>query len=241
MTERLQKCIAQSGACSRRQAEAWIRDGRVTVNGAPAVLGQSVDPAIDQILLDGRPLALASADKVYIMLNKPRGVVCTASDDRGRPTVLDLVADAGVRLYPVGRLDMYSQGLLLLTNDGALTKALTHPSHDVLKEYQVRVVGDVSKGLEILRAPMELDGRPLKPCSVRILSRSADSSLLLFGISEGRNRQIRRMCEKADLRVVRLRRISEGGVRLGELQEGKWRHLTDQEIGALFAAAKLQF
>ena len=142
MTERLQKCIAQSGACSRRQAESWIREGRVTVNGESAVLGQSVDPAIDRICIDGRPLELSESELVYIMLNKPRGYVSTVQDERGRKTIMELVSDVGERLYPVGRLDMYSQGLLLMTNDGTLTKALTHPSHDVKKEYQVRVVGE---------------------------------------------------------------------------------------------------
>ena len=240
MTERLQKCIAQSGACSRRQAESWIREGRVTVNGESAVLGQSVDPATDRICIDGRPLELSESEMVYIMLNKPRGYVSTVQDERGRKTIMELVSDVGERLYPVGRLDMYSQGLLLMTNDGTLTKALTHPSHDVKKEYQVRVVGDVSNALDVLRAPMSLDGVPLKRCSVRVLSRSDDSWLLLFGISEGRNRQIRRMCEIAGLRVVRLRRVSEGGVRLGNLQEGKWRYLTQEEVDALYSVAELQ-
>lgn len=239
MTERLQKWIAQTGACSRRQAEERIRNGRVTVNGAPAVLGQSVDPAQDTICLDGRQLASNLEQMVYIMLNKPRGYVCSASDERGRKTVMELVGDVGQRIYPVGRLDMYSQGLLLMTNDGALTKALTHPSHDVKKEYQVRVAGKAEKALDVLRGPMELDGRPLKPCRVRVLSSSESSTLLLFEISEGRNRQIRRMCENAGLQVVRLRRISEGGVRLGTLQEGAWRHLTQQEIDTLRRSANL--
>ena len=240
MTERLQKWIAQTGACSRRQAEEWIRNGHVTVNGAPAVLGQSVDPALDQVCVDGKALALPPAEKVYIMLNKPRGYVCTASDERGRKTVIDLVGNVGQRIFPIGRLDMYSEGLLLLTNDGELTKALTHPSHDVKKEYQVRVVGDISAAMRVLRSPMKLDGIPLKPFSVRIIKESPDSALLLFTVSEGKNRQIRRMCESASLRVVRLRRISEGGIRLGSLQEGSWRYLDSQEVAELYAAANLQ-
>ncbi len=240
MPERLQKWIAQTGACSRRQAEEWIRAGRVTVNGAPAVLGQSVESGRDEVCLDGRPLRPSSGKLVYIMLNKPRGCVSTVKDDRGRPTILDNLDGVDRRVYPIGRLDMDSQGLLLLTDDGALTKALTHPSHNVIKEYQVRVVGDVDDALPILRGPMSLDGRPLKPCRIRVLKKAEDSSLLLFAISEGRNRQIRRMCEAASLRVVRLRRISEGGVRLGSLPEGSWRYLTQAEVEALYKAAGMQ-
>ena len=232
MTERLQKWIAQTGVCSRRRAEELISSGRVTVNGCPAQLGMSVDPEHDSIELDGKLLAVRE-ELVYIMLNKPRGYVTTARDERGRKTVMDLIGDVGVRLYPVGRLDMYSQGLLLLTNDGALTKALTHPSHEAEKQYQVRVVGDTDTALKILRRPMELDGRPLKQSRISVISRDADSALLLFTISEGRNRQIRRMCEIAGLRVVRLRRIAEAGLQLGDLPEGKWRYLTETEIRQL--------
>lgn len=229
MAERLQKWIAQTGVCSRRRAEELISSGRVAVNGVTAQLGMSVDPETDRIELDGRELAVRE-ELVYIMLNKPRGYVTTASDEKGRKTVMDLLGDVNVRLYPVGRLDMYSQGLLLMTNDGELTKALTHPAHEAEKEYQVRVVGDIEHALQILRAPMELDGRALKPFHLRVIRREADSSLLLFTISEGRNRQIRRMCEAAGLRVVRLRRTAEAGLRLGDLQEGKWRYLTASEV-----------
>ena len=183
MSERLQKCISIAGICSRRQAEAWIAEGRVTVNGAPAVLGQRVDPERDTICVDGKAITPANEELVYIMLNKPRGYVCTVKDEQGRKSVMDLVQGEGHRLYPVGRLDMFSQGLLLMTNDGALTKALTHPSHDVKKEYQVRVVGDVDAALPILRGPMSLDGKPLKPCRIRVLKKAEDSSLLLFAIS----------------------------------------------------------
>ena len=231
MAERLQKRIAETGLCSRRQAEAMIAAGRVTVNGAPAVLGMSTEPE-DIVCLDGKPIGVRP-EKCYIMLNKPRGFVTTAQDEKGRPTVLSLLSGLETRVYPVGRLDMFSEGLLLLTNDGELTKFLTHPSHRVVKQYQVRVCGDVDAGLRVLRAPMELDGRPLSPCRVRVLHRSGESTLLLFEITEGRNRQIRRMCEKASLRVVRLRRIAEGGVRLGDLPEGQWRHLTPEEVGML--------
>lgn len=232
MAERLQKWIAQTGVCSRRQAEDLIREGRVSVNGAPAVLGQSVEPEHDRILIDGTPIHEVE-QKTYIMLNKPRGYVTTTSDEKGRKTVMDLIDDLNVRVYPVGRLDMFSQGLLLLTNDGELAKRLTHPSHDAEKQYQVRVTGDVKKALPILRGKMSLDGRPLKPRNIRLLSESEDSALLLFCISEGRNRQIRRMCELAGLRVVRLRRIAEAGLRLGNLPEGEWRYLTQEELHQL--------
>ena len=233
MRERLQKWIAQTGAASRRQAEEWIRSGRVTVNGVPAALGQSVDTESDVVLLDGAALQRIAEKPVYVLLNKPRGYVCTAKDERGRKTVLDLLEGVSQRVYPVGRLDMYSEGLLLLTNDGALTRALTHPSADVEKQYQVRVTGDIESAMTILRAPMSLDGRPLKPFRVRVLKRGADSSLLLFVISEGRNRQIRRMCELAGLKVVRLRRIAEGELRLGDLREGEWRYLHEEEVERL--------
>lgn len=232
MAERLQKWIAQTGLCSRRQAEILINEGRVSVNGAPAVLGQSIDPALDHVLVDGRELQPIK-EKTYIMLNKPRGYVTTTSDEKGRPTVMQLLSGVEERVYPVGRLDMFSEGLLLLTNDGDLTKILTHPSHDAEKQYQVRVIGDLDSALPILRGRMSLDGRVLKPCRIQVLSRGEDSSLLLFCIREGRNRQIRRMCEIAGLRVARLRRIAEAGVRLGELPEGKWRHLTHEEIEIL--------
>ena len=235
MTERLQKLISAAHVASRRTAEQMILDGRVTVNGAVAELGQRADPAVDTVMVDGRPLRFSEAH-TYILLNKPRGYVTTARDERGRKTVMDLIGDVGVRLYPVGRLDMYSQGLLLLTNDGALTKALTHPSHKAEKQYQVRVVGDTDTALKILRRPMELDGRPLKQSRISVISRDADSTLLLFTISEGRNRQIRRMCEIAGLRVVRLRRIAEAGLQLGDLPEGKWRYLTDTELDSIRGA-----
>ena len=232
MAERLQKLIAQAGLTSRRGAEELIRAGRVRVNGALAVLGQTANPDSDEILVDGVPLS-TQEKMVYIMLNKPRGYVTTASDEKGRKTVLELVTDVGERVWPVGRLDMFSQGLLLLTNDGNLTERLTHPSHGAEKVYQVRVTGNVDEALQVLRAPMELDGRLLKPCRIRLLRRGEDSALLLFVITEGRNRQIRRMCNAAGLQVVRLRRIAEAGLKLGDLPEGKWRFLTPQEVESL--------
>ena len=230
--ERLQKYIAETGFCSRRQAEALIEQGRVSVDGTPAYLGMTIEPGTCRVAIDGKTVGREER-QVYIMLNKPRGYVTTTSDEKGRHTVMELVGDVGVRLYPVGRLDMFSQGLLLLTNDGALTKFLTHPSHDLEKKYQVRVTGDLEKGLSVLQAPMSLDGKPLKPCRIRVLNVGKDSALLMFCISEGRNRQIRRMCEIAGLQVVRLRRVQEAGLSLGDLPEGKWRYLTGEEIARL--------
>ncbi|MBR4057253.1 MAG: rRNA pseudouridine synthase [Oscillospiraceae bacterium] len=232
MAERLQKYIARMGVCSRRKAEELIADGRVTVDGVPATLGISVEPGCNEIKIDGKRIAVEE-ELVYIMLNKPRGYVTTTQDERGRKTVMELVRDVGTRVYPVGRLDMFSEGLLLLTNDGKLTKYLTHPSHDVEKQYLTRVVGDMQRAKEILKAPMSLDGRALKPFQFRVLNENENGTLLLFTISEGRNRQIRRMCEAAGLRVVRLRRIAEGDLLLGDLPVGKWRFLTDAEITGL--------
>ncbi len=228
MKERIQKLLSGAGICSRRRAEDYIREGRVLVNGVPASLGDSADPETDTVTLDGVPIP-GPAAPVYLMLNKPRGYVTTLSDERGRPTVQTLVTDCGVRVYPVGRLDMNSEGLLLLTNDGAAAKAMTHPRHEVEKTYLVRVTGNIERGLPILRGPMTLDGTPLHPARVRVLSRGGESHLLSVVIHEGKNRQIRRMCQQAGLRVVRLRRVAEGPLRLGDLPSGAWRYLTEEE------------
>ncbi|MCD8145622.1 MAG: pseudouridine synthase [Oscillospiraceae bacterium] len=185
MEERLQKLISAAGLASRRQAETYIQAGRVTVNGVPAVLGQRADPERDEILLDGAPLARPAAHR-YIMLHKPRGYVTTLSDERGRRTAAELVADCGVRVYPVGRLDMDSEGLLLFTNDGALTHQLLHPSHQVEKEYQVRVQGNWHAALPVLRGRMELDGVALVPARVKVLRGGTDTALLSIVIHEGK-------------------------------------------------------
>lgn len=230
MRQRIQKIIAASGLVSRRAAETLLTEGRVRVNGAPAALGESADPETDTVTVDGE--RLPTVDKsVYIMLNKPRGYLCTMSDDRGRKTVADLTADAGERVYPIGRLDYDSEGLLLMTNDGAFAQRLCHPSFEVKKTYLVRVTGEnVDAALSILRAPLTLDGYRLRPAEVRLIRRTDGGALLSFTISEGRNRQIRRMCELAGLSVVRLRRVREGCVSLDDLPSGKWRPLTDKEI-----------
>ena len=234
MEERLQKILSEYGLCSRREAERMMAAGRVQVNGVPAVLGQRADPDRDEIRVDGR-LLKAPPKPCYLMLHKPRGYVTTLSDEKGRPSVADLVAGCGTRVYPVGRLDLNSEGLLLMTNDGALTRRLTHPSSQVEKEYLVRVTGDVERGVPVLRRDMKVDGEVLHGARVRVLRRQGESTLLSVTISEGKNRQIRRMCRCAGLYVVRLKRIREGGLELGALQPGCWRPLTAAEVARLKA------
>lgn len=232
MEERISKLISGRGLLSRRQAEAWIQAGRITVNGQPAQLGQKADPNRDEIALDGVPMG-EEPERVCLMLHKPVGYVTTLSDEQGRPNVAQLIADCGYRLYPVGRLDLNSEGLLLMTNDGALAQHLTHPSHAVEKEYQVRVTGPVDQAIPRLRRPMTLDGERFLGARVRLLSRSEGSTLLSMVITQGKNRQIRRMCRAVGLTVHRLRRVREGTIRLGDLPSGQWRWLTDAEISAL--------
>ncbi len=230
--ERLQKLLSARGIASRRTAEEYISAGRVTVNGLKAVLGQRADPELDEIRIDGRPLKKAGP-RTYLMLNKPRGYVTTLSDERGRRTAADLVADCGARVWPVGRLDLDSEGLLLLTNDGVFTQALLHPSHEVDKEYQVWVCGAVENALPILSASMVLDGVQLRPAAVRLLELGAGKGILSITIHEGKNRQVRRMCAAAGLMVRRLRRVREGPLTLGGLRPGCWRFLTPDELQTL--------
>ena len=232
MAERLQKILSARGVASRRTAETWIQQGRVTVNGIPARLGDTADPEQDEILLDGKPLPQGQ-EPVYILLNKPRGYVTTLSDEQGRPNAAQLVADCGVRVYPVGRLDMDSEGLLLFTNDGAFANALMHPKHQVKKTYDVWVTGYVP-GAEIrLARPIELDGYTIRKPEVKLLKAEGNRARLRVTIHEGRNRQIRRMCQAAGMTVTRLRRIREGSVWLGDLAPGAWRHLTREEVARL--------
>jgi len=230
MEERLQKLISACGLASRRTAEGWITAGRVTVNGRTAHLGDRADPDRDEILVDGAPLD-PGGGRTYLMLNKPRGYVTTLSDEKGRRTVANLVSDCGARVWPVGRLDMDSEGLLLLTDDGELTHRLLHPSHEIEKEYLVWVTGDVKRALPILSAPMELDGDMLAPAKVRRGRVSGGVSQLSIVIHQGKNRQVRRMCAQAGLTVLRLKRVREGGLALDRsLSPGKWRTLTGQEL-----------
>ena len=235
MTERLQKILASRGVCSRRKAEEMIAAGRVTCNGVVASLGDSADPDIDEILLDG--IALPSQDDhVYILLNKPRGYVTTLSDEKGRKNAAQLVADCGIRVYPVGRLDMHSEGLLILTNDGDLAHHLTHPSHEVYKEYLVKLTPD-EEGLPSPEKPLsgaiELDGEKLLPAKCRLLANTENGYIMTIAIRQGKNRQIRRMCAKCGYTVNSLKRVSEGDVKLGELPSGRWRYLTEKEISYL--------
>lgn len=232
MAERLQKILSARGVASRRTAETWIQQGRVTVNGIPARLGDTADPEQDEILLDGKPLPQGQ-ELVYILLNKPRGYVTTLSDEQGRPNAAQLVADCGVRVYPVGRLDMDSEGLLLFTNDGAFANALMHPKHQVKKTYDVWVTGYVP-GAEIrLARPIELDGYTIRKPEVKLLKAEGNRARLRVTIHEGRNRQIRRMCQAAGMTVTRLRRIREGSLSLGDLAPGAWRYLTREEVARL--------
>lgn len=233
MKERIQKILAQAGLCSRRAAEDLLRDGRVTVNGQPAGLGDSADPARDRLAVDGRPVR-AAEEKVYLMLNKPRGFVSTMKDERGRRTVAQLTQGAGARVYPVGRLDYDSEGLLIMTNDGDLTLRLTHPSHEAGKTYRVSVRGDLAR-LPALSEPMVIDGYTIRPAEVHVLSRTEDGAAKLeITIHEGRNRQIRKMCAQCGLEVRRLKRVAVGKIGLDPaLAPGKWRRLTPDEIAYL--------
>ena len=230
MEERIQKLISAGGLSSRRAAEEWIAAGRVTVNGEKARLGDRADLDRDTVLVDGKPLA-PGGGRTYLMLNKPRGYVTTLSDEKGRKTVIDLVAGCGTRVWPVGRLDMDSEGLLILTEDGALTHQLLHPSHEVDKEYLVWVTGNVNKALPILSAPMTLDGERLAPAQVRRGRDSGGVHQLSVTVHQGKNRQVRRMCAQAGLKVLRLKRVREGPLSLDRsLKAGQWRTLTDREL-----------
>lgn len=231
---RLQKILSERGVASRRKAEEMILAGRVSCNGRVCRLGDSADPDTDEILLDGKPIP-SGGEKLYIMLHKPRGFVTTLSDEKGRRNAAQLVADCGARVYPVGRLDMDSDGLLLFTNDGEFANALMHPKHEVDKTYRVAVKGYTPAAMERLRRPVTLDGYTIREPEVSLVrkSDSGDKAELEVTIHEGRNRQIRRMCAIAGMDVIRLTRISEGAVRLGDLPKGKWRHLTQEEIESL--------
>lgn len=232
MKERLQKILSARGVASRRKAEEMIQMGRVTCNGQVCMLGESADPDMDEILVDGKPLP-SQGEYLYIMLHKPRGYVTTLSDEKGRKNAAQLVVDCGTRVYPVGRLDMDSEGLLLFTNDGDFANRLMHPKHEVDKTYRVFVTGYSQDTLEKLKQPVTLDGYTVRAPGVKFVKANLDKAELLVTIHEGRNRQVRRMCDLAGMQVQRLVRISEGAVRLGNLPAGKWRHLTDEEVKLL--------
>ena len=229
MKQRLQKIIAASGLTARRKAEELIREGRVSVNGETAVLGDSADPEADLILVDGKELPSVGR-RVYIMLNKPRGVVTSLHDEKGRKDLRELLRDIPERVFPVGRLDMDSEGLLLLTNDGAFAELLAHPSHEVEKCYRTWVKGEaVREALEKLRQPMEIDGAAVRGAGAELLEELPGGAVISVTIHEGRNRQVRKMCQQAGLRVTRLCRVREGSLTLGSLRSGEWRELTKEE------------
>lgn len=232
MTEKLQKILSARGVASRRHAEQLIMQGRVTCNGRVCQLGDRADAEQDEILLDGKHLP-SVGEKVYLMLHKPRGYVTTLSDEKGRKNAAQLVSDCGARVYPVGRLDMDSEGLLLFTNDGDFANRLMHPSHEVNKTYRVCVSGYSEAALEKLKQPVTLDGYRIRPPQVSLVKADLQKAEILVTIHEGRNRQVRRMCDLAGMQVQRLIRISEGPLQLGRLPLGKWRYLTDEEVNLL--------
>jgi 23S rRNA pseudouridine2605 synthase len=235
--ERLQKVLARAGVGSRRANEMLIAEGRVTVNGEVAVLGRRVDPEHDRVALDGVPVVV-DATLVHWVLNKPAGFVTSAHDTHGRPTVLDLVPGEP-RVFPVGRLDLDTEGLLLLTNDGELAQLLTHPRHDVEKEYYAEVEGTPSRAeLRALRAGVELDDGPTRPVRVKFVQESArGTTALTIVVKEGRKRMVRRMCAAVGHPVVRLARTRIATLRDPHLAPGTWRALTADEVRALYAAA----
>ncbi|MEX2253823.1 MAG: pseudouridine synthase [Acidimicrobiia bacterium] len=234
--ERVQKLLARAGLGSRRACEELIRAGRVTIDGIVATLGDRADLERQRLALDGVPLA-ARPDLVYYLLNKPQGVITTASDPQGRPTVLELVP-AEPRVFPVGRLDLDTEGLLLLTNDGDLAQLLAHPRHGVDKTYLAEVSGDAGEAaLGRLRAGVELDDGPTAPARVRLVSRGAGRSALELTIHEGRKRQVRRMCSAVGLPVQRLVRTRIGTLADQRLAPGTWRALQPKEVRALYEAA----
>ena len=232
MNERIQKILSVRGVASRRAAEKMLTEGRIRVNGEIATLGQSADPETDEILLDGRPLPSAS-EYVYIMLHKPRGFVTTLADEKDRRTAVELVEDCGVRVYPVGRLDMDSEGLLLFTNDGNFANTMMHPKHEVDKTYLAWVVKYAPDAFRKLQKPITLYGYMIRTPKVRVVKSQGDKALIEITIHEGRNRQVRRMCDAAGMHVTRLKRISVGKLLLGDLPLGKWRHLTADEVELL--------
>lgn len=229
MQQRLQKIISDRGITSRRKAEALIQAGAVSVNGVAAVLGGTADPDTDEIRIHGELLPRETA-KVYIMLHKPRGYVTTLSDEKGRKNASELVADCGVRVYPVGRLDMDSEGLLLFTNDGEFANRLMHPSKEINKTYHVQVDHFSETAFQALKAPIELDGYRIRPPQLKLLNFSGSKAAIEITIHEGRNRQIRRMCAAVGMNVLRLKRIREGSLELGNLPVGKWRYLSAREL-----------
>ena len=232
---RVQKFMADAGLMSRRAAEEEIRLGRVSINGHPAELGAVIDPAHDIVTYRGKRVESVRHEHVYILMNKPRGYLCATEDDRGRKCVTDLLEDVKARVYPVGRLDLISEGLLLLTDDGALKNRLTHPSRSPEKVYRVKVAEQVSdEAYAILTSALTIDGYTIRPVEVSVRESDERGTVLRMTLHEGRNRQIRKMCEAAGLTVKRLSRISIGTLTLDGLPVGKWRYLTEKEVAYLY-------
>lgn len=234
---RLQKYMADLGIASRRKSEQMIADGMVKVNGRTAAIGDKVNPKRDKVTVRGRKIAAgAKAKRYYIMLNKPRGYVTTMSDEMGRKCVAELVKDIPARIYPVGRLDRDSEGLLLMTNDGEFANRVTHPSKHVYKVYRVTVRPAINEEqLVEMSSGMVIDGKKTAPAEVRVVQREEGRCVLEIILREGRNRQIRKMCEQLGLEVPRLKRIAVGQVKLGGLKSGAWRELTKDDVHRLQA------
>lgn len=233
---RLQKYMAECGIASRRKSEELISQGRVKVNGVTAILGTKVDPKRDDIIVAGKKI-IRQKRNVYVLLHKPRGFVTTMSDEMGRKCVAELVNDVDARIYPVGRLDRESEGMLLLTNDGAFANAMTHPTHHVPKTYRVTVRPSITEEqLNQLAVGVVIDDRMTQPAQVRVVTQQEGRVVLEIILYEGRNRQIRKMCEEVGLDVARLKRTAIGSIRLGMLPQGKWRNLTDEEVRKLMIA-----
>ena len=236
---RLQKFISDSGLMSRRAAEKEIELGNVSVNGHVASLGTKIDPKNDNVTYKGKKIKYEKNEYIYIMMNKPRGYLSSTSDDRDRKCVTDLLTNVKARVYPVGRLDLISEGMLLLTNDGDLKNRLTHPSHSIAKVYRVKVGGKVSDAqYEILTSELVIDDYKIKPVDVVVQEEDETGTVLKMTLHEGRNRQIRKMCEQAGLTVKRLSRVSIGNLKLDGLPVGKWRYLDQKEVDYLYKATK---
>ena len=231
---RLQKYLSECGLLSRRAAEEAIERGLVKVNGALAPIGTKIDPDTDEVTYRGEVVKRQEEGTVVVMLNKPRGVLTSMSDDRGRVCVSELVQDVGVRVFPCGRLDFDSKGLLLLTNDGELANQLTHPRHHIPKTYHVRIEGRIGQEeIDQLQKPIRLDGYMTRPAEVSLVKTGAGYTVLSFTLHEGRNRQIRRLCAAAGLRVQQLQRVAIGPVSLGRLKTGMWKKLNYAQIEEL--------
>ena len=237
MYERLQKALSEYGVMSRRAAEKLIDEGKITINGTTARPGQKIDPETDVVEINGKEIKLKPQKAAYIMLNKPAGYITSVSDEKGRKTVMDLLYGIDFRVFPVGRLDYDSEGLLILTNDGSFANTLMHPSNQKEKTYVVKVSGFCDTAPSALGTPLEIDGHIISPARVELLEHEGNNAVLKITIHEGRNRQIRKMCASCGLSVISLKRISIGGVSLGDLEAGKWRYLTDDEVHLLIFAS----